>query len=77
MGVPSTIGGRHKAISNYRRRWINFNTRSIIHKIRYIFSSIIVPPLRLFIVIDVVHPHSYKGFSSIKGIEKREDWRGE
>ena len=70
IGASSSIRGRQKAISNYRRRWIIFNTRMIIHKIRYSSSSIEVPPFFLSIGMRVRHPHSYKGFLSIKAYRK-------
>ena len=65
IGVSSSIRGRYKATSNYRCRWIIFNTRMLIHKIRYI-SSIEVSPFCLSVSMRVGHPRSYKGFSSIK-----------
>ena len=77
MGVPSTIGGRHLAISNYRRRWISSIRRRTIHKNRWISSSIEVPPFRRSIDMRVGHPHSYKGFSSIKAHREKREMMGE
>ena len=76
-GVSSSIRGRHKAISNYRRRWIIFNTRMVIHKIGYISSFIEVPPFRLSIGMRIRHLHSYKDFSSIKAQRENKELAGE
>ena len=75
--VPSLIRGRPLAISNYRRRRISSIKRRTIHKNRWIYSSIEVPPFCRSIDIRIGHPHSYNGFSSIKAHRKKREMMGE